>query len=1398
VAEFERNKPGERLDFGGMSIAQPLDMLPKGKSAFAQNVRRFIKGAIKGRNLLTDAIYTLTAAVHSLRRLNDSTTTPGFYSLINGAGTVLSVWNSATLGLAKVASGLSGNQVSMVPFRPNTSVQPWMYIGDSAAQDSVTLHTQYLNSLTNPQILPPVAVDFLSNGMLKVRSDGLTYKMGIKEPQLAPMVSTGPTSVAIGGPTGAILLATTIPWTNYNGVNSAYSYGETNGYPKVPSDGTAPFIINVAHASTVTINSLSGIATINGASATNTTPGPNPSAATSPGHFVMVKGTGTTPPGSASVVIGAFTDGAGNVIPAGVAPLYFPSVVDVGMSIGVPIYVPSAARTFQIGINSVGNTFAANAGSFILTGTVTTNSLPTVTSTLGTLTASYFGDSPTSGPVSAYIWKNPDDPGGGGPIRSTSNAAGSTSGNSFIFDATFVAGIPELPGIGQPALAMQWTTLTPESVASGSAPLFAAPITTTYPTNTQFANFNFCLTGDIFFPAAGQYTLVLTNHDDCIWGIGGGVTLVSATSTNTGAGSTPSLSSFGQTITVVGGYPLLPRGPYPSGAGGQYSTTTATVSVPSAGLYPIEIDGDYWYHSGRIFLLMASPNFIGSGNSAPTIIPPLPADVRQLVQYRYVYRSSATGALSNPSPESTAETVPVTANSVTSFWSNDPQVDVVDYYRIDSVTTSYTYVATGPNDNLGSGGTNTPITDTLLDTELGTQLLEYDNYEPFPSIDLPQKGICNVSGGVITYVSGGAIGGTETGFNPRWLFGTIITIGTPTSLAYTMIARPSPTSQTSGLAVSSASVGTSVGGGVAWTNPGNVDSSSSFASVSLTSTGGTTYTPSGMSGSATVSATPANQSPPPQFTVLGGFASVAASAATLSVTINGSAVITQGGGAVVLSSSKDSGATWQSAGGWGSTFGPVVIPITLTGLTNLNTVMLQIEVTAGCGPSGSATLTGNVQSWFATVPSGGSSPTAQTLQAAVTGLSVPAGATITGLGISLNADYTGMAPSFMVGLNVGNVEPSFALTTSPVVYTAGGSTTLWGYSAWTNATLASLDVNFFASSTGTTTVNVNTLVVTAYYTQTVNVPTITIPGVPDGSNLVYEIEEPQLAAQPLPYLFGPTDNVNFELGVGDPLRPGTVYWSKGSNLDSAPDTNQQDLTHPGEALVNGDMAGGLGVVFSIRRAWLITPNFFNALATVTGTSGSTWSFQESSITRGLYIPRCVCVSGGGNIFFRVDDGIHVSPGGGGSQSITDENLYPLFPHENEDGGTSVPQPVTIAGYTIYPPDDSKPQLQRFSYNNGYMYYDFIGTDAFPHTLVFDEQAMGWVWDVYTPPVTIHATNEGLSAQGVLAGCSDGTVRQLASGGTEIATAVVLTPAADKADTRASAKWGDLYIETTNP
>lgn len=61
-------------------------------------------------------------------------------------------------------------------------------------------------------------------------------------------------------------------------------------------------------------------------------------------------------------------------------------------------------------------------------------------------------------------------------------------------------------------------------------------------------------------------------------------------------------------------------------------------------------------------------------------------------------------------------------------------------------------------------------------------------------------------------------------------------------------------------------------------------------------------------------------------------------------------------------------------------------------------------------------------------------------------------------------------------------------------------------------------------------------------------------------------------------------------------------------------------------------------------------------------------------------------------------------------------------------------------------------------------------------------------------MTVHASNEGASEQGVLVGCADGTVRMMSSSGTESVTATVLSPAIGG---RGFIHVGELCIEYTS-
>lgn len=988
-------------NFKGIDLTSPLNRIPSGRVALAQNVRAYAEGAFMLRNGLSNAVSTADSEVASLARMNDTTPEgpPDGNVIIVGTES-----GKIYVDGTSVATGLSGNPVSIVPFRPNTSVQPWAYIGDNAPSPSVT-----------------VSSGFNCAGMIKVRSDGTSRKMGIKEPQTAPIVGINTTTVT----QFLSLPANTPPWTNIGGVNSGYNYGGTDPQPPFPTIIATPIA-----GSTVTLT-VTGTATVNGA--THSPGDAGPSTANTPGHFVT----------SPVIVLFAFTDADGNIISQSTAVGAPPVVGNVGAS--ATLTVPSGAEQLQIGINSVAGTYSANSGSYLIEAVVSTSSIPSNTATVGNITAYVWGDSPHSGPVAAYIWKNPNDTGTGTP-RSADTAQATVTNNSLIFDST-----PE-----DGTVPVQWTTLNPSGGTVGTIPLFSPAYE-----SEGFQDFNVCVVGTIFFPSGGTYTVQIKNKDQVMFGMGGGVT----------SPNQPVFGIFGQSVTVVNSLPLLYVST-PNGTGGAV-TQSISVNVPAQGIYQFELDWDYWFHTGRSLIVQVSP----SPGAGVALLPPLVSGVRTNVSYAYKYRASETGAQSNPSPSSSPQLTPVLANTVASAWSPDPQVDKVDYYRQDQGLASFTYIGTGPNDNGQGGGLNTAIVDTLTDLAAADNpTMNFDDFEPVPSIDTPKSGKVVIVGGVITWKSGDQ-------FNTRWLAGTVIEIGSPTQQAYTLTARP----------------------------------------------------------------------------------------------------------------------------------------------------------------------------------------------------------------------------------------------TSPT--------------------------------------------------------TIVIADVPDtigdaaGDGVPYNIAEPILAAQPLPYLFGPTDNINYAFGVGDPLRPGTLYWSKGSNLDSWPDTNQMDVTDPSEPLVNGAMSGGLGVLASIKRFWVIYPNFFNALATVTGTQGSTWTLQATSINRGLFIPRCLAVEGGGNFFFRVDDGIHWSRGGAASVSITDDDLYPLFVHEG-----STPQAITRNGVTIYPPDDSKPEKQKFSIVNGYLYYDHVALDGNPHTWVYDVRAGGWIWDTYSVAPTAHAANEGESQQGTLVGCVDGTVRTMESSAPETVTGIVVTPA----------------------
>lgn len=151
--------------------------------------------------------------------------------------------------------------------------------------------------------------------------------------------------------------------------------------------------------------------------------------------------------------------------------------------------------------------------------------------------------------------------------------------------------------------------------------------------------------------------------------------------------------------------------------------------------------------------------------------------------YSYVYRSRRTGgALSNPSPPTRAVVWPV-RDYITVFGptSSDPQVDTVEIYRQGGSLSTFTYVGSAPN----SGGAWFFV-DKSSDSEIvGNILMEFDNFQPWPTSDLPRTGTVNVVGTSVQWASGDT-------FNTSWARGSLIWIN---GIATPIYASPSSTTR---------------------------------------------------------------------------------------------------------------------------------------------------------------------------------------------------------------------------------------------------------------------------------------------------------------------------------------------------------------------------------------------------------------------------------------------------------------------------------------------------------------------------------------------------------------------------------------------------------------------------
>jgi hypothetical protein len=322
---------------------------------------------------------------------------------------------------------------------------------------------------------------------------------------------------------------------------------------------------------------------------------------------------------------------------------------------------------------------------------------------------------------------------------------------------------------------------------------------------------------------------------------------------------------------------------------------------------------------------------------------------------------------------------------------------------------------------------------------------------------------------------------------------------------------------------------------------------------------------------------------------------------------------------------------------------------------------------------------------------------------------------------------------------------------------------------------------------------------------------------PDNANTVELLEDdngiaggtfvlttPEMAHQSMPCIWGPYGggvSGIFVFACGDPLNPGNLYWTKGNHPESHPGTNTLTLTSGSETLMNGVMYGPEPYVFSSQRQFRIYPNL-----------GGTTDFIALEVpnSKGLYARWGICVTPFG-IAFVGKDGIYLSAGGA-PESLTDDDMYSLFPHEGS--GTDSTSYVSIDGMNDPNPrligiarvDFSAPDEMRLCYGDGFLYFDYKDTDNFKRCLVYNFQTKGWVsrdTEVHGGGFTCHyyevivdASNPSATQESVMVGSENGLIGVF-GGVTDFGGDMGsrLRPGAfDGMDARPRKHWGDIELD----
>lgn len=258
-----------------------------------------------------------------------------------------------------------------------------------------------------------------------------------------------------------------------------------------------------------------------------------------------------------------------------------------------------------------------------------------------------------------------------------------------------------------------------------------------------------------------------------------------------------------------------------------------------------------------------------------------------------------------------------------------------------------------------------------------------------------------------------------------------------------------------------------------------------------------------------------------------------------------------------------------------------------------------------------------------------------------------------------------------------------------------------------------------------------------------------------GTGVAFRLPGPTILSQPARTLWGGTIQSQTFLFTIDPIDPGRLRWTQPNNPEASTEANNLEVTSAAEPLQNGFIWDGYPFVASSDQLYAIDPTYGDAI--------SSFRSHVTPCDKGFWTPWAFAPAPEG-VYFLAKDGIYLTVGGSAAQSITDADLYPLFPHEGVNGIVS-----GGTGFVNYASVDmTQTNRLRLSYCDGWLYFDYIDVEGYARSLCYHVATQSW-WPDFTKGlgggggvdtgVTMRGTGVGDAVHQLIIGASDGQIYQ---------------------------------------